>query len=341
MARPPAGHSARRCDQFAGDFEWASNFHQHPLVFEDIEYPSSEHAFQAAKTLDQQLRLKIAAAPTPGASKGAGRRVQLRPGWDQRVRFEQMAAVLRSKFEDPGLRQRLLATADMLLVEGNRHCDQVWGCCHCDRHAAWPGRNELGQALMRLRAQLAGEPPDLLRRVACTGHREQHLNDEQIAWMHQELQRVAVKLRQHHGMQVAIHGGANGADLAWAQAAVRAEVDELWAYVPFEAQADRFNPSQRQQWEAYTRLRSDGGYADLRWCFAADYDVRLLHARNDAMIRDADAFVAVVDPAKTTGGTASALQKLARGRVDGSRVPIIRLDVAARRTTWQRASTTI
>jgi ribA/ribD-fused uncharacterized protein len=306
-------------------------------MFEGIEYPSSEHAFQAAKTLDQQVRQQIAASPTPDQAKRLGRNIQLRPNWDRWIRFEQMSAVLAAKFQDPQLRQLLVDTSDQLLVEGNNYCDQVWGCCHCGQHAAWPGRNELGQILMRLRGQLAGESPDLLRRVACTGHREQYLSPDQLRWMHQELARVAIKLRTVHGMQVAIHGGATGADLGWATAAVAAGVDELWAYIPFEAQAKQFNPDQRRKWDEYTNLIEDGGLATLRWCLGTGYDVRLLHARNDAMIRDADAFVVVIDPSKTTGGTASVLRKLAKGRVDGSRVPIICIDVVARRTTWQRA----
>jgi len=336
MARLPVGVSARRCDHFNGQFEWASNFYHHPMLFEGIEYPTAEHAFQASKTPDQALRRQIAAIPTPGAAKHAGRHVPVLPtGWDRSVRFEHMARVLEAKFKDPQLRQLLINTQNMLLVEGNTWCDQVWGCCRCDRHMEWPGRNELGQALMRLRAQLLDQSVSVLTRVACTGHREQHLNTDQLRWMHAELNRVAIKLHQQYGMQVAIHGGATGADLGWAAAAAAAGVDELWAYLPFEAQADKFNTNQRRQWDEYTRVLDEGGRANLRWCLGTNYDVRLLHARNDAMIRDADAFVVVVDPTKTTGGTASALRKLAGGRVLGTRVPIIQLDVVARRTTWR------
>lgn len=341
MAKLPEGHSAYRRDRFDGDLAWASNFYLSPLTFEGIEYPSSEHAFQASKTVDTQLRQQVAAAPTPGQAKQMGRQLGLRPYWDLRVRFEQMDVVLRSKFENPDLRRLLESTTDQLLVEGNHHCDQMWGCCHCSKHAAWPGRNELGQALMRLRDRWKAPSSDVLRRVACTGHREQSLDRDQWLWVRQELDRVAHKLRDDYGMQVAIHGGATGADLGWAQAAVQAGVNELWAYMPFEEQADKFKPHQRSIWEEYTSLLADGGRAHLRWCLGVGYDVRLLHARNDAMIRDADAFVAVVDPTKTSGGTVSVLQKLSKGRVDGSRTPIICLDVVARRTTWRRPPTSV
>jgi ribA/ribD-fused uncharacterized protein len=82
--------------------------------------------------------------------------VDLRPGWDETVRFEVMAAVLRAKFgHHPGRVEALLSTGAAVLVEGNTWHDQTWGDCRCGRAAcAERGANHLGRLLMELRNQL-------------------------------------------------------------------------------------------------------------------------------------------------------------------------------------------
>lgn len=146
---------ASEISSFSGQWAFLSNFHPAPLVWEGIEYQTSEHAFNAGKTTDPAERQRIAAAPTPGMAKRLGRRVTLRGEWDRRVRYETMAAVLRAKFADPQRAAALLATGDATLTEGNRHHDQHWGDCRCGRPAcAQPGRNHLGRLLMALRAEL-------------------------------------------------------------------------------------------------------------------------------------------------------------------------------------------
>lgn len=143
-------------DQFRGRWAFLSNFHPAPLTWEGIEYPTSEHAFNAGKTEDWARRRWIADAPPPREAKRRGRSVPLRPDWDVRVRFEVMAAVLRAKFGcHPGRVDALLSTGSAVLVEGNTWHDNVWGDCQCGRPAcAEPGANHLGRLLMELRAQL-------------------------------------------------------------------------------------------------------------------------------------------------------------------------------------------
>lgn len=53
-------------DKFDNEFAFLSNFYSSPIVYEGIEYPTVEHAFQAAKTFDFDQRKMIAAAATPG-----------------------------------------------------------------------------------------------------------------------------------------------------------------------------------------------------------------------------------------------------------------------------------
>lgn len=311
-------------DRFEGRYGWLSNFHQRTVRFGGADWGSVEHLFNASKSLDRTEREHVRAAPTQGEAKRRGRRVTLRPRWDEQVRYDVMRMTVRAKFEDPELRDRLLATGDALLIEGNRHHDQHWGDCNCDEHRAWPGRNALGRTLMAVRAEMAGHPGDRWTRVMVTGHRPQHLTDAQAAWAQDELDRLAIKVRDTHGAQVAITGAALGADTWWARSARRAGL-RLWAYVPCLTQASRWRPEDQDTW------RKMLGLADRTLVLAADYDVRLLHSRNDFMLRDADMVIAVWDATKTTGGTASAVIK---ARAAGKTLVIV--DVTGRSTRIER-----
>jgi ribA/ribD-fused uncharacterized protein len=143
-------------DRFRDEWGFLSNFHPAPMVWEGIHYPTSEHAFNAGKTLDAEERLRIAVASTPGIAKRMGRRVTLRPEWEERVRYEVMRSVLRAKFLSKSVRtEHLLRTGDAELVEGNVWHDNHWGNCTCTRlTCASPGENWLGRMLMELRAEL-------------------------------------------------------------------------------------------------------------------------------------------------------------------------------------------
>jgi ribA/ribD-fused uncharacterized protein len=135
-------------DAFTGPYFFLSNFAESPVEFEGALYPTVEHAFAAAKTLDPTERELIRLAERPGEAKRLGRQVALRPGWDD-LRVEVMRGLLARKFA-PGseLAARLLATGDAQLVEGNTWGDRFWGVCRGQ------GRNQLGQLLMELRDQL-------------------------------------------------------------------------------------------------------------------------------------------------------------------------------------------
>jgi ribA/ribD-fused uncharacterized protein len=137
---------------FSGDHAFLSNFYPAQTPYEGLVYPTSEHAFQAAKTLDTEERRRIAGLATPAQAKRAGRNLALRPDWEQ-VKIAVMTAIVRAKFQhNPDLTQKLAATADAGLVEGNRHGDRFWGVCQGE------GQNWLGRVLMEVRAELAKCP---------------------------------------------------------------------------------------------------------------------------------------------------------------------------------------
>ena len=143
-------------DFFDGEYGFLSNFYNASCIFEEKLYPTVEHAFQAAKSLDHAERDWIAAAGSPGLAKRLGRRVNLRPDWEK-VKFDVMEECSRSKFADSALKQKLLATGDEELVEGNYWHDNTWGDCSCEKCKDIVGRNMLGNILMKLRTEFMEE----------------------------------------------------------------------------------------------------------------------------------------------------------------------------------------
>ena len=130
---------------FTHENGFLSNFHPAPVTLDDEIYPTVEHAYQAAKTLDRAERIQIRYAPNPAIAKRLGKRVRIRPDWDQ-VKVDMMRSLLEQKFKNPELRHLLLMTKDAELVEGNWWGDTFWGVCD------GKGANMLGKLLMNIRA---------------------------------------------------------------------------------------------------------------------------------------------------------------------------------------------
>lgn len=135
-------------DSFQGEHRFLSNFWPATVWFEGFTYASVEHAYVAAKTLDQAERMIICQMASPGAAKRYGRKLALRPDWET-VKVQIMDDLLRRKFEHPELRQKLIDTGDDTpLIEGNTWGDTFWGVCN------GVGQNMLGTLLMTIRAEL-------------------------------------------------------------------------------------------------------------------------------------------------------------------------------------------
>lgn len=130
-------------DKFENQFEFLSNFFP---CFERNK--TVEHFYQAAKTDDPIERHKVIDTATPAGAKKAGRKVTIRPDWDS-IKLSVMEELLRTKFNDPHLRQALVSTGSEELVEGNWWGDTYWGVCK------GVGENHLGKLLMKLRAEYA------------------------------------------------------------------------------------------------------------------------------------------------------------------------------------------
>lgn len=137
---------------FEREYAFLSNFYPSPIEYEEIKYLTVEAAFQAAKTPDLHMKMAIATADHPGKAKRMGRKVVLREDWEE-IKDRVMEECLRLKFSDPVLREKLLATEDEELEEGNWWHDNYWGSCYCSR-CGDVGKNKLGYLLMKIRKEI-------------------------------------------------------------------------------------------------------------------------------------------------------------------------------------------
>lgn len=134
-------------NEFRGPYYFLSNFYEAPVTWNSITYRNNEAAFQSAKTNDIVVR-KTFATMDPSTAKREGRRVALRPDWEE-VKYQVMYEICLAKFiQNSELRERLLATGDEYLEEGNTWGDRTWGTVNGQ------GNNRLGKILMQVRDEI-------------------------------------------------------------------------------------------------------------------------------------------------------------------------------------------
>ena len=132
-------------DSFRGGHAFLSNFAAVKVRLDGVEFPTVEHAYMAAKTIDPRHREWVRGASTPGKAKRMGRQITLRADWED-VKLQTMEMLLQQKCSQEPFRSQLDATGDALLVEGNTWGDRFWGVCRGE------GENHLGKLLMKIRA---------------------------------------------------------------------------------------------------------------------------------------------------------------------------------------------
>lgn len=133
-----------------------SNFSPVNIVYDGIEYNSTEAAWQAQKCIDKKDRIKFSNM-TPSQAKQAGRRVKLRPDWED-VKLDLMEKICFIKFSQSPFKEILLNTGNEEIVEDTTGWhDNIWGNCSCGRCANRPGKNLLGKTLMKIRDRLKEE----------------------------------------------------------------------------------------------------------------------------------------------------------------------------------------
>ena len=136
-------------NRFRGKYMFLSNFCscKHGVEFEGQIYPTSEHAYQAAKIENPTGRDSFVVGGSlgnnPMDAKRKGGNVHLRGRWNK-LRTGFMLDICRSKFSrDSQMAALLLKTGNQKIVEGHTS-DMFWG----------GKQNHLGRILMRIRSEL-------------------------------------------------------------------------------------------------------------------------------------------------------------------------------------------
>lgn len=134
---------------FTGENLFLNNRWPCKIKFEGEIYPSVEHAFEAARTLDKEERIQFATIHMRSLEvKRAGKFITERPNWD-RHRLAIMNNLVTQKFLNGPILMKLLIETDGLLIDGNSWGETFWG-----ESPLGTGQNQLGHILMRLRAKL-------------------------------------------------------------------------------------------------------------------------------------------------------------------------------------------
>lgn len=139
---------------FFKEYRFLSNFYAAEVEWEGKKYRSTEHAYQAAKSLDPIVRENIRNHPKFVDAKKLGGELDCRPDWED-VKIGVMEDVVRQKFtKHQDLKEMLLATGDAYLEETNYWHDCFWGVCTCNGPKCKTGANNLGKILMKIREEI-------------------------------------------------------------------------------------------------------------------------------------------------------------------------------------------
>jgi ribA/ribD-fused uncharacterized protein len=157
-----------------------SNLCRRPIVFEGVEYPTSEHAYQAGKARKDSVREWLMAAPSPSLLAMAAHGLyvwDVHPDWSK-TKFDRMKRILHAKFtQHEDLKDLLLSTGSARLVEKatvDNAVNRLWG------EVDGVGKNMLGQFLMEVRSELRDtqtKKPQAKEKKA----RQKKLDAEQLA----------------------------------------------------------------------------------------------------------------------------------------------------------------
>lgn len=141
-------------NEFREEYQFLSNFYLHPINYKGHLFPSSEHAYQYMKceTSLDWLLMCTNFTNSPGKIKRKAKEIQIRKDWEE-IKIGVMEEILKIKFSDKFLKEKLLSTNPHKIIEGNFHNDTFWGVCLKTNK----GKNHLGIILMSIRFELEFE----------------------------------------------------------------------------------------------------------------------------------------------------------------------------------------
>lgn len=124
-----------------------SNFYPSQFLLDSKLWPTSEHYFQAQKSLSEKEQERIRCAKTPNEAKRLGKKVWLREDWEE-IKIGIMEKACKAKFsQNEDLKKLLLSTGKAILIE-RADKDAFWGDGKDGK-----GQNNLGKILMKLREE--------------------------------------------------------------------------------------------------------------------------------------------------------------------------------------------
>lgn len=130
---------------FRDEYAFLSNMFPCTIIYQGNMYTNVEAGFQAQKNPSKAKEFSLLEGKE---AKRKGRTVRLRPDWEN-VKVGIMEDLVLAKFtQNQQLKEALLKTGNLKLVEGNKWNDRFWGVCK------GIGENKLGLILMKIRQQI-------------------------------------------------------------------------------------------------------------------------------------------------------------------------------------------
>jgi len=136
-----------KINKFRGDYAFLSNFYPCIIHYKEMTFRCSEAMFQSFKcrTREDAEMFQDFDGLT---SKRMSHKIKVRDDW-YNISISAMYITLKEKFtQNPALKEKLLATGDSYLEEGNTWNDKFWGVSY------GVGENYLGKLLMLVRKEL-------------------------------------------------------------------------------------------------------------------------------------------------------------------------------------------
>lgn len=135
---------------YEGKWYVFSNFASFMVHWREVDWMTSEHAYQSAKFDDPAIVEQIRNARSAHDSKKIAQENNDKkiPNW-HKIKLKIMEEIVRAKLEQhPYIRKKLMETEAMSMVEDSPK-DSFWG-----RGPDWNGENHLGEIWMKLRQEL-------------------------------------------------------------------------------------------------------------------------------------------------------------------------------------------
>jgi hypothetical protein len=133
---------------------WLSNFFKCSIKYKDLTFTSAEQMYVYFKVKNKEDKQLILNTATAVEAKKIGRQAPMMDNWDN-IKLRCMEYIITQKFiQNTSLKEKLIATDNKILIEGNYWHDNFWGICSCDKCKDLIGQNNLGFILMKVRSKL-------------------------------------------------------------------------------------------------------------------------------------------------------------------------------------------